>query len=145
MDAWQSISKIDEYKHTKINYQPSPHANPNHPSNRSPCPFARASSGFRLQQHPARCFTPPTICAISHFLARQIVCSWTSTRSGRRRCSLSTTTESVMTVVTMAASAVDAEIINMMIICSLAACSTEEPPRMAPVIIPGIEMMPMTL
>ena len=50
-----------------------------------------------------------------------------------------------MTVVTIAASAVDAEIINMMIICSFAACSTEEPPRMAPVIIPGIEMMPMTL
>ena len=50
-----------------------------------------------------------------------------------------------MTVVTIAASAVDAEIMNMMIICNFAACSTEEPPRMAPVIIPGIEMMPMTL
>lgn len=37
------------------------------------------------------------------------------------------------------------EIMNMMTIWSLAACWTEEPPRMAPVIIPGIDIMPRTL
>ena len=115
-----------------------------HPSRGSVCPFAWCSF-FRLQQHPAKLLTPPTICANTQFLARQMACSLTSTRSGRTRCSLSTTTESVTTVVTIAASAVDAEIINMIIICNFDACSTEEPPRIAPVIIPGIEMIPMTL
>ena len=43
------------------------------------------------------------------------------------------------------ASVAVAEIMNMMIICSLAACWTEDPPRMAPVIIPGIAMIPITL
>ena len=45
----------------------------------------------------------------------------------------------------MDASAVEEEIMNMMTICRRAACSTEEPPRMAPVIMPGIAMMPITL
>lgn len=48
-------------------------------------------------------------------------------------------------VVTMEASAVDEEIMNMMTICKRAACSTEEPPRMAPVIMPGMAIIPMTL
>ena len=43
------------------------------------------------------------------------------------------------------ASTMLAVIMNMMIICSLAAWWTEDPPRIAPVIIPGIEMIPMTL
>ena len=43
------------------------------------------------------------------------------------------------------ASTVAAVIMNMMIICSLAAWWTEDPPRIAPVIIPGIAMIPMTL
>ena len=38
-----------------------------------------------------------------------------------------------------------AVIINMMIICSLAACCTEEPPKIAPVIMPGMAIIPMTL
>lgn len=37
------------------------------------------------------------------------------------------------------------EIMNMMTIWSFAACSTEEPPRIAPVIIPGMAIIPSTL
>ena len=48
-------------------------------------------------------------------------------------------------VVTIEESAVQEEIMNMMTICSRAACSTEDPPRIAPVIMPGMAMMPMTL
>jgi len=43
------------------------------------------------------------------------------------------------------ASTVLAVIMNMMIICSLAAWWTDDPPRIAPVIIPGIAMIPRTL
>jgi hypothetical protein len=43
------------------------------------------------------------------------------------------------------ASVVVAVIMNRMIICSFAACSTEDPPRMVPVIVPRIAMMPVTL
>ena len=45
----------------------------------------------------------------------------------------------------MDARAVLAEIMNMMTICKRAACSTDAPPRIAPVIMPGIETMPRTL
>ena len=45
----------------------------------------------------------------------------------------------------MHASAQDATIMNMMTICSRAACSTSAPPRIAPDIIPGIAMIPVTL
>ena len=45
----------------------------------------------------------------------------------------------------MHASALDATSMNMMIICSRAACCTSAPPRIAPDIIPGIAMMPVTL
>ena len=38
-----------------------------------------------------------------------------------------------------------AVIMNKMIICSFVACGTEDPPRMVPVIVPGIAMMPVTL
>ena len=48
-------------------------------------------------------------------------------------------------VVTIEESAVEEEIMNMMTICRRAACSTEDPPRMAPVIMPGIAMIPITL
>ncbi len=42
-------------------------------------------------------------------------------------------------------SALDADIMNVITICSRAAWSTSAPPRIAPVIIPGMEMMPITL
>lgn len=48
-------------------------------------------------------------------------------------------------VVKIDASVVAEEIMNVIIICNIAACWTEEPPRIAPVIIPGIAMMPITL
>jgi hypothetical protein len=48
-------------------------------------------------------------------------------------------------LVKIAAKLVEAVIINMMIICRRAACATSAPPRMAPVIMPGIEIMPSTL
>lgn len=65
-------------------------------------------------------------------------------RSLRIRCSASTATRTAENVVNMLARVVLAVIMNMMIIWSLAACCTDEPPRMAPVIIPGMEMMPRT-
>ena len=66
-------------------------------------------------------------------------------RSLRMRCSESTHSYNVKNVAAMHESTVDADIINMMTICSLAACSTSTPPRIAPVIVPGIEMIPITL
>ena len=66
-------------------------------------------------------------------------------RSARTRCSLSTMTPSARIVVTIDESAVQEEIMNMITICRRAACSTEEPPRIAPVIMPGMAMIPMTL
>ena len=45
----------------------------------------------------------------------------------------------------MDASAVADDVMNMMTICSFAACPTEDPARSAPVIIPGIATIPMTL
>jgi hypothetical protein len=42
-------------------------------------------------------------------------------------------------------STLDADIMNMIIICSRAACATSAPPRIAPVIVPGMAMMPITL
>jgi hypothetical protein len=45
----------------------------------------------------------------------------------------------------MHASTLDADIINMIIICSRAAWPTSAPPSIAPVIIPGMEIMPITL
>jgi hypothetical protein len=56
----------------------------------------------------------------------------------------------MVTAITVIVEKIDAnvvaeEIMNIMIICSIAACCTEEPPRMAPVIIPGIAMIPRTL
>ena len=68
-----------------------------------------------------------------------------SMRSLLTRCSWSTTIITAAKVINTEASTVEAAIMNMMIICSLAAWWTEDPPRMAPVIIPGIEMIPMTL
>ena len=45
----------------------------------------------------------------------------------------------------MHASVLDADIMNIMIICSRAACCTSAPPRIAPVIMPGIAIIPITL
>lgn len=50
-----------------------------------------------------------------------------------------------MTAVMIQTSALEAEIMNMMIICSFTACEIDDPPRMAPVIMPGMAMIPMTL
>jgi hypothetical protein len=50
-----------------------------------------------------------------------------------------------MTVAAIEERAVLAEIMNKMFIWSFPACSTDEPPRRAPVIMPGIEIRPMTL
>ena len=61
------------------------------------------------------------------------------------RCSWSTTTIMAVKVMNTEASTMLAVIMNIMIICSLAAWWTEDPPRIAPVIIPGIVMIPMTL
>ena len=51
----------------------------------------------------------------------------------------------VAKVINTEASTVEDVIMNMMIICNLAACWTEAPPRIVPVIVPGIAMIPMTL
>ena len=68
-----------------------------------------------------------------------------SIRSLRMRCSESTHTLSAKNVTMIHDNALDAAIMNMIIICNRAACCTSAPPRIAPVIIPGIEMMPKTL
>jgi hypothetical protein len=52
---------------------------------------------------------------------------------------------SVKSVTVMHDSALDADIMNMITICSRAACPTSAPPRIAPVIMPGMEMTPTTL
>ena len=61
------------------------------------------------------------------------------------RWSESTHSYNVKSVAVMHASALDADIMNMMIICSRAACCTSAPPRIAPVIMPGIAIIPITL
>lgn len=99
------------------------------------CP--RTQKYFSLSQTPTD--------VISQFLARHNSCCLSSTLSIRTLCSPSTTTPITKVVVTIDARAVEAEIMNMMIICILAACWTEEPPRIAPVIIPGIAIIPRTL
>ena len=52
---------------------------------------------------------------------------------------------SVKSVTTMHDSALDADIMNMIIICRRAAWCTSAPPRIAPVIMPGMAMRPITL
>lgn len=81
----------------------------------------------------------------SQSLPLQTACGRVSTLSVRTRWSESTTTLNERTVATMEDKAVDDEIMNMMTIWSLAACWTDDPPRMAPVIIPGMAMIPSTL
>jgi len=58
---------------------------------------------------------------------------------------LVTVTVMAAKVVNTDASVVLAVIMNIMIICRRAACWTEDPPRIAPVIMPGMEMIPRTL
>lgn len=87
------------------------------------------------------------VATLSHkaLLTRQTVCGLLSILSALTRESPSMRMLRVMTVVRIHPSALEAEIINMMIICSFAARSTDAPPRRAPVIIPGIDMIPSTL
>ena len=68
-----------------------------------------------------------------------------SIRSALILWSPSTVTAITAIVVKIDAKVVAEEIMNIMIICSLAACWTEDPPRIAPVIIPGMAMIPRTL
>ena len=105
---------------------------------------------------PATCFTEPTrviharrggatMARIAALLARRNGCGRVCMRSLRIRCSESTQTYSVKIVMIMHDSALDADIMNMIIICSRAAWCTSAPPRIAPVIMPGMEMRPITL
>lgn len=48
-------------------------------------------------------------------------------------------------MITIAANAMLEVNRNMMTICRRAACSTDAPPRMAPDIVPGMDMIPITL
>lgn len=57
---------------------------------------------------------------------------------------LSTIMPQVAMTADRVARALDDEIVKMMIDCRRAACSTDAPPRMDPVIIPGMEIRPMT-
>lgn len=82
---------------------------------------------------------------IALFLIRQITCNRGSILSVRMRWSESTINTSVAKVTVTVAKTVEAEFINMTIICNRAACSTGAPARIAPVIIPGIEIMPIML
>ena len=86
-----------------------------------------------------------TIFPITQFLPLYIGCSLASTRSERILWSPSITIASVKHVVIIDAKAVDEDIMNMITIWSFAAWSTDEPPRIAPVIMPGIAIIPSTL
>lgn len=96
-----------------------------------------------MLRHPL--FILLILASVIKSLVRHTTCRRLSIFSKRMRSSVSTTTLKVSTVETMAESAVAAEIMNMMTIWSRAACSTEEPPRMAPVIMPGMYTIPSTL
>ena len=63
----------------------------------------------------------------------------------RIRCSLSTTIMIANPVATIDESTTTEEIMNIKTIWIRAACVTEAPPSMEPVMAPGIEIMPMTL
>lgn len=89
--------------------------------------------------------SPAPIFPSTQFPTLYIGCFLASIRSGRILWSPSITIPSVKHVVIIDAKAVDEDIMNMITIWSFAAWSTEEPPRIAPVIIPGIEIMPSTL
>lgn len=78
-------------------------------------------------------------------LTLQIPCFFSSILSVRIICWPSTVMVMTENVVKIDARVVDAEIMKTIIICSRAACWTEEPPRIAPVIMPGIAMIPRTL
>lgn len=92
-------------------------------------------------------FSLAKVTTLSHkaLLMRHTACGLLSILSALTRESPSMRMLRVMTVVRIHPSALEAEIINMMIICSFAARSTDAPPRRAPVIIPGMDMIPSTL
>ena len=60
-------------------------------------------------------------------------------------CSWSTTIRNANPVATIEESTATEEIMNDRIIWSRAACVTDAPPSMEPVIVPGIAIMPITL
>lgn len=93
--------------------------------------------------HP-RC-AEPTTAWTAPLQARRNGCGRVKMRSLRIRCSESTHMYSVKSVTTMHDSALDADIMNMIIICRRAAWCTSAPPRIAPVIMPGMAMRPITL
>ena len=66
-------------------------------------------------------------------------------QSPRIRYSESTHNLKTKSVAMMHESAFEAAIMNVMTICSRAACWTSEPSRIARVIMPGIAMIPITL
>lgn len=98
-----------------------------------------------FSQRVRRILMEPKSLAVIHSLAFQNSCFPSYIRSFLILFSPSTVTTIVDIVVRIEARVVDEEIMNIIIICKIAACWTEEPPRMAPVIIPGIETIPMTL
>src|SRR5271155_251378 len=67
------------------------------------------------------------------------------TLSGRNRCVPSSVTTIHITTDIVTASVVVAEMRNMIICWYFTACEMDAPPRIAPVIIPGIETRPITL
>jgi hypothetical protein len=87
----------------------------------------------------------PTMAPTALLPARRNECGRVYMRSPRIRCPESTHTYSVNSVTVMHASVLDADIMKMIIICRRAAWCTSAPPRIAPVIIPGMEMRPITL
>ena len=107
----------------------------------SSSPFCLAWRGSKQK----RTLSHLNIALLPCSLAFHSPCTPSYMRSGLTRCWPSTVTAITAIVVKIDASAVDAEIMNVIIICNIAACWTEEPPRMAPVIMPGIAMIPITL
>ena len=87
----------------------------------------------------------PNVCSNNQLRALQTACNLVSILSGLVRCSVSITTLSAMMVITIPATPMLEVRRNIITICRRAACSTDEPPRMAPDIVPGMAMMPITL
>lgn len=82
---------------------------------------------------------------IPQSLALQTPCFCSYILSVLILCCRSTVMATQENVVNIDARVVDDEIMKTIIIWSRAACCTEDPPRIAPVIIPGIAIIPRTL
>lgn len=109
----------------------------------SPPPLHLHHTARDPASHPA--LAPRTTPLTTLLLTRHTACGLLSILSVRTRTSASTTTSRLSTVHTTAESTLLPQMRNMTTICSRAACWTDAPPRMAPVIVPGIAMMPITL